>query len=119
MATWPHHDRKAIHLFGHIHSGPNCDNNAVDVPGKDLILKFGKCYDVGVDNNNYTPIELNYIQSKLSDDLVSDMLDFLERQGWSDLIDSKWKSTLILQLEIAFPGAPTTVIQEVLDIVLI
>jgi hypothetical protein len=119
MATWPHHDRKAIHLFGHIHSGSNCDNNAIDVPGKDLILKFGKCYDVGVDNNNYTPIELTEILNEINCDLLTDMLEFLERQGWSDLIDQKWKTEVLLQLEIAFPGAPKEIIQKVLDIVLI
>ena len=119
MATWPHHDRKAIHLFGHIHSGPNCDNNAIDVPGKDLLLKFGKCYDVGVDNNNYTPIELTEILNEINCDLLTDMLEFLERQGWSDLIDQKWKAEVLLQLEIAFPGAPKEIIQKVLDIVLI
>lgn len=118
MATWPHHERSTIHLFGHIHSGPNCNNNAVDVPGKDLLLKFGKCYDVGVDNNNYTPIELAEISNKLNSDLVSDMLEFLERQGWSDLIDAKWKGDVLLQLEIAFPGVPKEIIQKVLNIVI-
>jgi hypothetical protein len=46
-------------------------------------------------------------------------LEFLERQGWSDLIDQKWKTEVLLQLEIAFPGAPKEIIQKVLDIVLI
>lgn len=39
-------------LFGHVHSGPN-------IVGKDaerLIHLFPTQYDVGVDNNNYTPI---------------------------------------------------------------
>ena len=117
MATWPHHERNAIHVFGHIHSGPH-SNNAVDVPGKDLILKFGKCYDVGVDNNNYTPIELESIYQKLNSDLIADMLIFLEKQGWSDIIDKKWKGEVLLQLGIGFPNAPKEIIQKVLDIVM-
>lgn len=65
MATWPHWENNTIHLFGHIHSGP-LSSNAVDNPGDDLILKDGKCYDVGADNNNYTPIEIRDIYSKLN-----------------------------------------------------
>ena len=63
LATFPHFDH-AIQLFGHIHSGPLADN-AVDVPGKDLILTK-KQYDVGVDNNDYTPIEIREIYKKLN-----------------------------------------------------
>lgn len=67
LATWPHVENGAIHLFGHIHSGPLCENR-IDIPGKDLILKTGKCYDVGVDNNNFTPIEFQEIYNKLNYD---------------------------------------------------
>lgn len=67
LATWPHVGNGAIHLFGHIHSGPLCENR-IDIPGKDLILKTGKCYDVGVDNNNFTPIEFQEIYNKLNYD---------------------------------------------------
>ena len=64
MATWPHFEKASIHLFGHIHSGP-LSENAVDVPGQDLILKTGRCYDVGVDNNNFFPIEIRDVYNKL------------------------------------------------------
>ena len=45
-------------LYGHTHSGPNCN-------GKDacrLKITFPYQYDVGVDNNNYTPISYNQIK---------------------------------------------------------
>ena len=45
-------------LHGHTHSGPNCN-------GKDacrLKITFPYQYDVGVDNNNYTPISYNQIK---------------------------------------------------------
>lgn len=64
LATWPHFESNALHFFGHIHSGPLSDNR-VDIPGQDLMLKTGKCYDVGCDNNNYTPIEIRDIYNKL------------------------------------------------------
>ena len=44
FATWPHHEKTAIHLFGHIHSGP-LSECAVDVPGVDLHIKEGKDID--------------------------------------------------------------------------
>jgi calcineurin-like phosphoesterase family protein len=62
-ATWPHFEKAAIHLFGHIHSGPLSENE-VDVPGQDLILK-PRCYDVGVDNNDFFPIEVRDVYNKL------------------------------------------------------
>lgn len=65
QATWPHRSNGAINLFGHIHSGPRCSNR-VDVPGKDLFLHKDQQYDVGVDNNNYTPVELCEILKKMS-----------------------------------------------------
>lgn len=63
LATFPHWTHDVLQVFGHIHSGPTTSNE-VDVPGKDLILNK-KQYDVGVDNNNYTPIELREILKKL------------------------------------------------------
>lgn len=60
LATWPHWIQGSLNFFGHIHSGPLTDN-MVDIPEKDLTLKVGQQYDVGVDNNNYTPVELQQI----------------------------------------------------------
>jgi calcineurin-like phosphoesterase family protein len=64
LATWPHFRRGTINLHGHIHSGPRT-HNEVDVPGYDLILKPKLTYDVGVDNNDYTPIEIRDIMKKI------------------------------------------------------
>ena len=47
-----------IQLYGHIHSGPKAE-------GKDisrLDMTFPYQYDVGVDNNNYTPVSWQQIQ---------------------------------------------------------
>lgn len=65
LATWPHYEQNALHFFGHIHSGPVSDAE-IDVIGKDLVVKDGLCYDVGVDNNNYTPIEIRDVYKKLN-----------------------------------------------------
>ena len=61
MMTWPHRDRGAFNFFGHIHSGPRTKAK-VD---QDLPLWEDLQYDIGVDNNNYTPIELSDIILKL------------------------------------------------------
>ena len=53
-----------VNLFGHIHSGP-LSGASMDVPGKDLHLWEHQQYDVGADNNNYTPIEIREIYKKL------------------------------------------------------
>lgn len=45
-------------LYGHVHSGPHCE-------GKDmsrLTMTFPYQYDVGIDNNNYTPISWKQIK---------------------------------------------------------
>lgn len=63
MLTWPHRTKGKLQLFGHIHTGPNRINlkNSIDVPGKDLELRSGQQYDVGVDNNCYKPVSLAQI----------------------------------------------------------
>lgn len=44
--------RNVGQAFGHVHSGPEC--HGLDV--KRLVNLFPTQYDVGVDNNNYTPV---------------------------------------------------------------
>ena len=57
LMTWPGRDKNIPNLFGHIHSGPRCTND-----GFDTNLPFWKnMYDVGVDNNDYTPVNLTTI----------------------------------------------------------
>lgn len=64
LATWPHFQRGSLNLHGHIHSGPR-NRSDMDRPGFDLFLKPHKTYDVGVDNNNYTPVEIREILNKI------------------------------------------------------
>lgn len=64
QATWPHRGNGAVNLFGHIHSGP-LSGASMDVPGKDLTLWPHQQYDVGADNNDYTPIEIREVYRKL------------------------------------------------------
>lgn len=46
-----------VQLYGHVHSGPH--NTGLDVDR--LKLTFPYQYDVGVDNNNYTPVSWEQI----------------------------------------------------------
>lgn len=62
LLTWSHRDKGAINLFGHIHSGPK----SLCTFDLDLPLWKDSQYDVGVDNNNYHPIELNEVLKKLN-----------------------------------------------------
>lgn len=49
-------------LFGHVHSGPN--NSGLDA--NRLAYLFPYQYDVGVDNNNYTPISWQEVEEKIT-----------------------------------------------------
>ena len=49
-------------LFGHVHSGPNCSGLDSDR----LVHLFPYQYDVGVDNNNYTPISWKEVKEKIA-----------------------------------------------------
>ena len=54
-------DHKVIQLFGHIHSGPEGIGNVLP-EGK--TLQWNQ-YDVGVDNNNYTPVSWTQIKERM------------------------------------------------------
>jgi len=57
MLSWNGSVRGSWQLFGHIHSGPNSiasERNIVTTPAQ---------YDVGVDNNNFTPISYNEVKT--------------------------------------------------------
>ncbi len=62
MMTWPHRHGGVPNLFGHIHSGPQVNQDNLD---KDIPLWKGLQYDCGVDNNDYHPVELSEIFRKL------------------------------------------------------
>lgn len=56
----PHNAVYALH--GHVHSGPGCSGKDCDRLG----ILFPYQYDVGVDNNNYTPISWEEVQEKIA-----------------------------------------------------
>ena len=48
-------------LFGHVHSGPQADG--LDISRLGVLLPTQ--YDVGVDNNNFTPISYKEVKEKI------------------------------------------------------
>ena len=54
-------DNYSIQLFGHVHSGPLTSSKDVSR----LNILFPTQYDVGVDNNNYTPISWTDVKNKI------------------------------------------------------
>ena len=66
--AWRGPEHAVYQLFGHIHSGPNCEGADTDR----LVNLFPYQYDVGVDNNNYTPVsweQVKEIVQKQVDDI--------------------------------------------------
>lgn len=45
-------------LYGHVHSGPHCEDKDM----ARLAMTFPYQYDVGIDNNNYTPVSWEQIK---------------------------------------------------------
>lgn len=45
-----------FHVHGHVHSGPNAET-------RDKVPFHPRRYDVGVDNNNYTPVSYNQLKN--------------------------------------------------------
>ncbi len=56
--AWRNPENAVYQLFGHVHSGPNCEGADTDR----LVNLFPYQYDVGVDNNNYTPISWEQVK---------------------------------------------------------
>ena len=65
LMTWSHRDRGAINLFGHIHSGwmRSCDDYDQMLP-----LWRGQQLDVGVDNQNFTPVVFEDVLAQLANE---------------------------------------------------
>ena len=53
-------------LFGHVHSGPQADG--LDISRLRVLLPTQ--YDVGVDNNNYTPVSWEEVKSIINNQVV-------------------------------------------------
>lgn len=62
LMTWAHRENGAINLFGHIHSNEMRTPDEVD---QDLPLWKGQQLDVGVDNQNYTPVSFEDVLTQL------------------------------------------------------
>ena len=56
--AWRNPENAVYQLFGHVHSSPNCEGADTDR----LVNLFPYQYDVGVDNNNYTPISWEQVK---------------------------------------------------------
>lgn len=68
--TWRDPKSAVYQLFGHVHSGPN-------ISGKDsdkLVNLFPFQYDVGVDNNNYTPISWKQVEKIIQGQVENNIL---------------------------------------------
>lgn len=65
--TYRDNTSKVYQLFGHTHSGPNCSGLDKDR----LINLFPYQYDVGVDNNNYTPISWEQVKDKINNQIIN------------------------------------------------
>lgn len=59
--TGSYHDH-VLQLFGHVHSGPHCTVKDL----KRLKYLYKSQYDVGVDNNNFTPVSWEEIIQKIN-----------------------------------------------------
>lgn len=66
--AWRFGDRLVWNLFGHVHSGPNT-KNGLDID------RLSQCmpshYDVGVDNNDYTPVYLGDLKNIINTQVQS------------------------------------------------
>lgn len=58
--------RNVINLFGHVHSVPGV-GSGLDIPR--LSMLFPTQYDVGVDNNNFTPISFRKVMEIINNKL--------------------------------------------------
>ena len=64
-ACWEGSDNGVKHLFGHVHSGPKCEEtNDIKII---KMLEFLPMLDVGVDNNDYKPISVIEVLEKISE----------------------------------------------------
>lgn len=67
LMTWSHREKEwCYNFFGHIHSKEGEIIEGEARMDQDLPLCPRKQYDVGVDNNNYRPIELHEILKKFN-----------------------------------------------------
>lgn len=55
----------------------------------------------------------------ISKDIVREGLLCLQEQGWSDLIDSRWKDEVIYEIKSRIPNISDEDLNEILNLVLV
>lgn len=55
----------------------------------------------------------------MSKDMVREGLLCLQEEGWSDLIDSRWRDDVIKEIKSRIPNISDEDLNEILDLVLI
>lgn len=65
---WREPDRCTWQLFGHVHSGPL---NQTGLDNSRLNNLLPTQYDVGVDNNNFTPVKFTTVKKIIEDQIMS------------------------------------------------
>lgn len=67
-----HLNHRTIQLFGHVHTKSDGTAKGLDIPRLDVLFPWQ--YDVGVDNNNYTPVswlEIQEIMEKRRQEIIA------------------------------------------------
>ncbi len=70
----PTHKDYSIQLYGHVHSGPVSSGSDI----KRLVYTFPTQYDVGVDNNDYTPVSWKEVKEKIDRNIESYLSQYSE-----------------------------------------
>ena len=63
--SWSNQEQK-WQLFGHVHSGPRSSSG---LDNKRLDILFPNQYDVGVDNNDFTPVSYSEIKNRIKNQI--------------------------------------------------
>ena len=61
-------------------------------------------------------LQILFIMNK---DIVREGLLYLQEQGWSDLIDSRWRDDVIKEIKTYIPNISDPDLNEILDLVLV
>ena len=69
ILCWEGSNDGSIMLHGHIHSAPNLELTSDTEIYK--ILESKNCFDVGVDNNDYRPISVNEVLTKIDNKICN------------------------------------------------
>ena len=70
--------------------------------------------ETGFNSRHFPNLNFNNMER----DRIAEGFKQLERAGWTDLIDKKWKGNVIAELKNNVSGITEEEIQEILDVVL-